>query len=182
MTSEILTIGGWPTEEASASAFDERIRAIGLFRVYTRVNGTLVHPRLGQREQGVQIDRLLVPTETLLGMGWKHRTIGVEIKKSGHPVKDVLTQAADYVRCVFNIAGQADVMPTCVFVWPMEKQGGTTASLMIHLRVGSASFGGHDRLKFSLGEEVLLSDDDYAGVRVRPAGMAVRSGRRAGSK
>ena len=181
-SNDPLTTGAWATEEASASAFDDRIKAIGLFRVYREVEGTLVHPRPGQREKSVRIDRLLVPTETLLNLGWRHRTIGVEIKKSGHPIKDVLTQAADYVRCVFNLSEQADVMPSCVFMWPMDKQAGTTASLMVHLRVGSVSFGRHDRLKFSLGEEVLLSDDDYAGVRVRPAGSVPRSGSRVGSK
>lgn len=61
-------------------------------------------------------------------------------------------------------------------------QGGPLASLMVHIRVGSASFGDHDRLKFALGEEVLLSDDDYQGVVVRSAGIAARSGRQVGSR
>ena len=92
--SDSLTTGGWSTEEASASAFDERIRRIGLFRVYLEVEGTLIQPRPCQREKTVRIDRLLVPTEALLALGWKHQTVGVEIKRSGLPIGPPMTQAA----------------------------------------------------------------------------------------
>lgn len=158
---------------------------MNLFRIYRELRGTLLHPRAGQIERGVRIDRLLVPTPRLLELGWAHQTIGVEIKRSGAHIGPALAQALDYVHSVFDLDGLAGVVPTCVFVWPMEKQSGPLASLMANMRVGSAS-SQHGGVKLAFGEEVLFDSTNYRGVRnvdpLRSAGRSVISGRKVGSR
>jgi hypothetical protein len=167
------------TEEASASAFDQRVEAIALFRVYREVRGTLIHPRPGQRERAVRIDRLLVPNARLLAMGWEHRTIGVEIKASGVNVGPPFGQAMDYANSVFDLDGLAWVMPSSVFLWPMEGSGGPLASFMGSSRVGSASASRWQKLRLALGQQVLLRH--YAYDDTVSLGH-VNSGRRTGSR
>lgn len=173
-----FTSGSWATEAESASAFDRRIEALSLFRVYREISGTLIHPRPGQGDRSVRIDRLLVPTGRLLAMGWKHRTIGVEIKRSGVNIGPAFGQAKDYVNSVFDLDGLAWIMPSFVFLWPMDKASGPLSSFMASSRVGSATFSGSDTLKFALGEEVLFADNIYSGARLG----TVRSGHKVGSR
>src|SRR5574343_612871 len=180
--SHYQSTGMWKTEAESASAFDERVRGTGMFRIYSERQGILLQPQVTQKDKTVRIDRILVPTRELLDLGWQLKTIGVEIKRSGKELREVLSQAVDYTRSVFDLDGLAWVMPSNVYIWPMEKQGGPLASLMVHLRVGTASCGGSDRIKFSLGEEVHFSDDTHHGIRVRDAAKVPRSGRRVGSR
>jgi hypothetical protein len=173
-----VTTGSWVTEEASAAALDQRLEAIGMFRVHHEVTGTLVQPRAGQRERLMRIDRLLTPTRELLARGWSHGAIGIEIKRSGIAIGPALAQAMDYVRGSWSVAG-VWVQLGAVFVWPMAKQTGPLASLMVHNRIGSASHSGSDHLKFALGEEVLIADNAYSGLRL---GGDPRSGRQVGSR
>jgi hypothetical protein len=158
-----FTIGDWETEAESASALDQRLEAIGLFRVYREVRGTLVHPRPGQKERAVRIDRLLVPNAKLMALGWIHRTIGIEIKASHINIGPAFGQAMDYTNSVFDLDGLAWVMPSSVFLWPMEKTAGPLASFMGSSRVGSASTERWAHLKLALGSQVLLTHNAFNG-------------------
>jgi hypothetical protein len=172
-----FTTGSWSTEEESASALDRLLSDLGMFRVYREVPGTLTQPRVGQRERTLRIDRVLVPVAELKERGWKHGAVGVEIKRSGVNIGPPLAQAIDYVRGSWQVGGLW-LQLGAVFLWPTMKQGGPIASLMVHNRIGTASFSRYDHLKFSLGEEVLLANNAYSGIRVG----ATESGRGAGSR
>lgn len=171
------TTGSWSTEEESARAFDLLISELGMFRVFHEVTGTLTQPRAGQRERSLRIDRVLVPLATLRDRGWKHGAVGVEIKKSGISIGPPLAQALDYVRGSWQIGGLW-LQLGAVFLWPTAKQSGPIASLMIHSRVGTAGFGGSDHLKLAMGEEVLIANSAYGGIRIG----TTESGRGAGSR
>lgn len=173
-----FTTGSWTTEEQSASAFDRYVDAVGLFRMYREVVGTLIQPRPGQRDRSMRIDRILVPGADLAQRGWTHGAIGVELKRSGISIGPPLAQAMDYVRGSWSLNG-VWIQLNAVFLWPMHKQSGPLASLMVHNRVGSVSHSGSDWIKFALGEEVLLANNAYSGVRV---GNDARSGRQVGSR
>lgn len=171
-----FTAGGWATEEESASDLDHRLEGCGMFAVYREVAGTLIQPRFGQRERSMRIDRVLVPTSALRQRGWKHGAVGIEIKRSGVPIGPPLSQALDYVRGAWNVNG-IFIQLGAVCIWPVDKQGGPIASLMAHGRIGTASFGVHERLKLSLGEEVMFVDSSY-GIRVGQP----RAGQKVGSR
>jgi hypothetical protein len=171
-----FTSGSWLTEAASASALDHRIEATGMFHIYREVVGTLTQPRPGQRDRAMRIDRVLTPTPDLRAQGWEHGAIGIEIKRSGESIGPPLAQAMDYVRGSWRINGVWFQLGA-VFLWPMHKQSGPLASLMVHNRIGSASSEGHDKLKLSLGEEVIFADG-FTGIRLG----RVKSGERVGSR
>lgn len=172
-----FTTGTWATEEASASALDRRIEAIGLFHIYHEVIGTLTQPRPGQRDRAMRIDRILTPTPELRDQEWSHGAIGIEVKRSGENIGPPLAQAMDYVRGSWRINGVWFQLGA-VFLWPMHKQGGPLASLMVHNRIGAAVPVGYDGIKLALGEEVVLSSGYGREVRLG----RVKSGERVGSR
>lgn len=172
-----FTTGSWATEAASASAFDLRIEATGLFHIYREVIGTLTQPRPGQRDRALRIDRVLMPSPELRIQGWSHGAIGVELKRSGENIGPPLAQAMDYVRGSWQINGVWFQLGV-VFLWPMQKQSGPLASLMVHNRIGAAVPVGHDGVKLALGEEVALSSGYGRGVRLGQ----IKSGERVGSR
>ncbi len=174
-----ITTGEWATETASADALDHRLLASGLFRIYSEVRGVLMQPRPGQIDRAVRIDRLLVPTERLYEHGWHHGVIGVEIKRSGVRIGPPLAQAMDYVRSSWAIRG-VWMQLGGVFVWPMDKQYGPLASVMINQRVGSASFSSWSQLHLRFGEQTVLRVDRDGLVTV--GYQSVDSGRKVGSR
>jgi len=173
-----LTTGEWQTEADSAAAFDSLlVRHAGeYFRSYAEVPGTLTQPRPGQVDRSVRIDRLLIPTGLARKAGWTHGAVGIELKRSGVKFGPVIAQAMDYLRSSWRLNG-IWVQLDAVFIWPMQKHGGSIASVMAQSRIGTAGVGYHGSLKFSLGEEVLFASDDW-GVRMR----ATNSGRKVGSR
>ena len=149
-----------------------------MFRIYREVVGTLTQPRPGQRDRSMRIDRVLVPVPELVHIGWAHGAIGVEVKRSGVSVGPPLAQAMDYVRGSWLVGG-IWLQLNAVFLWPMNKQSGPLASLMVHSRIGSASHSGSDRFKFALGEEILCANNFHGGFRL---GNDAHSGRSVGSR
>lgn len=174
-----MTTGDWATEAGSADALDIRLIESGLFRIYSEVRGVLMQPRPGQVDRAVRIDRLLVPTENLYAHGWHHGVIGIEVKRSGARIGPPLAQAMDYVRSSWAIRG-VWMQLGAVFVWPMAKQYGPLASVMINQRVGSASFSEWDRLHLRFGEQTVLRVDRRGDVTV--GYQSVDSGRKVGSR
>lgn len=163
-TARWFTTGSWATEAESASALDLRIDKTGMFHTYREVVGTLIQPRAGQRDRALRIDRILTPSPVLRARGWTHGAIGIEVKRSGISIGRPLAQAMDYVRGAWDLNG-IWVQLGAVFLWPMDKQSGPLASLMVHNRIGAASFSGWENIKLSLGEEVLFADG-FNGVRL----------------
>jgi hypothetical protein len=160
-----FTTGSWTTEAASASAFDQLVDGLALFRIYREVSGTLCQPRPGQVDRSLRIDRILVPTAALITQGWAHGAVGVELKRSGVNIGPPLAQAMDYVRGTWSVAG-VWLQLGAVFLWPIHKQSGPLASVMAHQRIGSVSHGRSDTIKFSFGEEVILARNSFSGIRL----------------
>ena len=93
----------YATESLAAAAFDSAIATTDLFTPYAEVPGTLIQPRPGQIDKSVRIDRLLIPKQRLLDMGWTHGIIGVELKRSDIKLGPPIAQAMDYSRSVWII-------------------------------------------------------------------------------
>lgn len=179
-TSQNKTMGHWATEVESAAALDRRLAAHGLWTVYREVAGVLLQPRSLQIDKGVRIDRVLIPNERLAAAGWRHGAIGIEIKRSGEQLGPPLAQAMDYTRAAWTLkeARGLSVLLGAVFLWPMPKQYGPLASVMVHNRIGSASFSSWTSLHLQLGEEAILRID-HAGVFELGS---INSGRKVGSR
>lgn len=147
-----LTIGDWQTETASCTALDAALLEVGLWHVYPEVTGTLIQPRPGQVERSVRIDRILLPTPQLVDSGWGHGAIGVEIKRSGVKIGPPIAQAMDYTRAVWSLPNGVKVMLDWVFIWPMERQIGTVASILAQQRIGCAYNNCYTTLHLKAGE------------------------------
>lgn len=151
------TIGDWTTEAQSAAALDRALLACGLWTVYREVCGTVVQPRPSQPDRSVRIDRLLVPNERLAAAGWKHGVIGVEIKRSGVKIGQPIAQAMDYSRATWTLpVGGIRVWLDWIFLWPVGKQHGTTASILAQNRIGTASADQWTTLHLRTGEHNVL--------------------------
>ena len=135
--TEDRTIGSWPTETAAAAALDVVLDDCGLFDVYKEVPGELQQPIYPQKAGPVRIDRVLVPRPHLLHLGWDHRTIGIETKRSGEAIGPALTQMLDYRRSIFHLP-TADIHLAFVFLWSAQPQHYATESVMAQYRVGVA--------------------------------------------
>lgn len=169
----------YKTEAESAAALDALLDTADLFRVYPEVNGQLIQPRPGQVVRGVRIDRILVPTDRLIELGWRHGIIGVEIKRSDKAVGRPLCQAMDYTRSTFTLPGGGfQVIPSWVFVWPEDKQHGPLASLMAQNRVGVISSTGWALLHFTAGEMTLLHVSRTGEVRIGTQSAGTKVGSR----
>lgn len=174
------TSGNWLTEADSASALDRRLASHNLWTVYREVPGVLLQPRPGQVDKSVRIDRVLIPNERLHAAGWRHGAIGIEVKRSGVKLGPPLAQAMDYTRAAWTIAEARgiSVLLSMVFVWPMPKQYGPLASLLIHNRIGSASFSKWTSLYLQFGDETILHVDQAGEFRLG----TIDSGRKVGSR
>lgn len=169
----------YPTEPEAAAAFDAAVASCGLFNSYPEVVGTLTQPRPGQIDKGVRIDRLLVPTDKLLALGWRHGIIGVEIKRSDAHLGRAIAQAMDYTRAVWTLPGSNfAVVASWVFVYPFDKQHGDLASLMAQGRVGTASSNDWAVLRLNSGEANVLHVSHTGEVRIGGAA----AGRKVGSR
>lgn len=169
----------YKTESESAAALDALLITADLFNVYPEVRGTLIQPRPGQVDKGVRIDRILIPNQRLLDLGWRHGIVGVEIKRSDIAVGRPLAQAMDYTRSTFTLPGSCfQVIPTWVFVWPEDKQHGPLASLMAQNRVGVISSTSWAMLHFTAGEMTLLHVARSGEVRVGNQSSGTKVGSR----
>ena len=148
------TIGDWHTEEDSCVALDAILGELGLWRVYREVGGLLIQPRGVQNQLSVRIDRVLIPTARLLGMGWRHGAIGIEVKRSGEKIGPPIAQAMDYLRSVWQLPS-VKVMLDWVFIWPMCPQSGTVESILAQQRIGSACATKWNKLLLSCGNNIL---------------------------
>ena len=128
----------------------------------------------------MRIDRILIPNERLYAAGWRHGAIGIEIKRSGEKLGPPLAQAMDYTRAAWTIreARGISVFLSMVFIWPMPKQYGPLASVLVHNRIGSASFSQWTSLYLQFGDETILHIDVPGEFRLGNG----NSGRKVGSR
>lgn len=168
----------YATEADSAAAFDAAVEATGLFFNYKEIRGTLLQPRPGQIDKSVRIDRLMLPTQRLMDLGWHHGAVGVEIKRSGVKVGPAVAQAMDYSRACFTIFGGVQVVPSMVFLWPVDKQHGPLASVLAQNRLGTAEANRWAALRLMSGEMTVLHATHTGEVRLG----AVASGAKVGSR
>lgn len=171
----------WGTERDSAAEIDRLLtRWSAYFAVYREVQGRLLQPRVLQGRIDVRIDRVLVPKQPAVDGGWAHGAVGIELKRSDVPLGPAIAQAIDYSRSAWRIRG-VWLLLDAVFLWPVEKQMGPLASLMVDNRVGSLDWHRGNGLRFALGEEVILRlgiHDDAAAFICTDRG----SGRHVGSR
>ena len=168
----------YETEAASAAALDDLLHRTGLFRVHSEVRGTLLQPRPSQVDRGVRIDRILIPEQRLLDLGWKHGLVGIEIKRSGVKIGPPIAQAMDYTRAVWSLPYGFRVILDWVFVWPEDKQHGPLASLMAQNRVGTVTSTAWTLLQFNSGEQTLLHVSRDGTIRVGAGASGTRVGSR----
>lgn len=169
----------YTTEEQAAAAFDAAVTATGLFHLHREVRGTLTQPRPGQRDKTVRIDRILIPTQNLIDLGWRHGIIGVEIKRTGVKLGPALAQAMDYTRSTFTLdGGDFLVVPTWVLVWPAENEHGPLASLMAQNRVGVVEANKWATLRLRVGEMTLLHVSTTGEVRIGTQSSGTKVGSR----
>lgn len=138
MGEQDYTAGDYPNEDASCVAFDDIVGRSGLFRIYTKPEGFYLQPRLGVPLKHPEIDRLLVPTRTLINRGWDHGALGIEVKRSGMKIGKPLNQLLDYSRAVWKMPGRLWLMCEWYFLWPCPYQFGPLGSIQAQQRVGGA--------------------------------------------
>lgn len=169
----------YETEDASAAALDGLLATADLFNVYSEVPGTLIQPRPGQVDKSVRIDRILIPNQRLLDLGWAYGIVGVEIKRSNIAIGRPLCQAMDYTRSTFQLPGSRfQVIPSWVLVWPEDKQHGPLASLMAQNRVGVIASTTWALLHFTAGEMTLLHVSRDGNVRIGTQSSGTKAGSR----
>lgn len=167
------------TEAHNGLVIDYVIDSTALFTSHPEVPGTLIQPRPGQRDKGMRIDRLLVPTQKLVDLGWRHGIIGIEIKPTNVKLGPPLAQAMDYSRTAFTLPGGGfQVVPSWVFVFPFEKEHGPLASVMAQNRVGTATISKWSLLTLRCGEATILHIANDGTVRVGTHTVGNKAGSR----
>lgn len=169
----------YATEAEACVAFDAAVASTGLFHIHREVRGTLTQPRPGQVDKTVRIDRILIPAQRLIDLGWRHGIVGVEIKRSGVKLGPALAQAMDYTRSTFTLeGGDFLIVPTWVLVWPAENEHGPMASVMAQNRVGVVESNKWATLRLRVGEMTLLHVSSTGEVRIG----SQSAGRKVGSR
>lgn len=172
------TAGDFATEPEATAELDALLsRHANLFHVHREVPGFYIQPKLDGSRSNCKIDRLLIPSVELVGLGWSHGAFGIECKRSGKKIGRVVAQCMDYSRAVFTTDNGFRFMLDWVFIWPLEKQLGDIASVMAQHRIGCA------RRKWGGGIEFLT--DSTRLISVGGGEPFVRStsvGKKAGSR
>jgi len=156
------TAPGYPTEDDACAAFDAAAERSGLFHITKEAPGDMIQPPPWKRPDGaLVIDRLLIPRQKLIDAGWKGGAIGVEIKASGLKVGPPLSQILDYLKCSWVGPQGVRVNLGYCFLFPMQKAGHSTGSIMAQNHIGSAILryapeNEWYRLEFFLGEQSRL--------------------------
>lgn len=174
------TEGNYEAEDLAAQCVDRLLgTASDLFKVFSEVDGVFSSVRLGQKN--VRIDRVLWPLRPLLDLGWRHGAVGVEIKKSNHPVGALINQASDYVESTWTIPSSGlRFALNSVFVFPAFEYTGALASVMAARRVGHIAER-RGRLMLSLNHSRLLDYGEDEGWRVGSS-PNVKCGMKVGSR
>lgn len=176
----LLTCGSFATEEEAAAFFDSLVSPQDWI-VYKEVEGASFSPNIFSKSTGkVRIDRVLVPTGRL-EESWNNGPVGVEIKRSGKPIGDPVSQIIDYLNCVFTLPGSNYCVLKNIFLFPFFLfPTGPFGSLLAQRRVGFASHINYRKtpdLRFYLGGNCVYSQTE--GGRLE---SWQRSGQKFGSR
>jgi|SanBayMetagenome_1026888.scaffolds.fasta_scaffold02213_12 hypothetical protein len=147
------------------------------WEVYQEVAGQVIHPKQDCHATKVTADYILWPKQSLISQGWSIGPVIVEVKKSGHKLGPLLSQAFDYMRCQFSPAPGVSVRPKFCVVFPLARVQETVQSIMSHERVGHSHIGEDGLLRIYLNGT--LTYTQKGGIFLR---HAMRSGRKFGSK
>jgi hypothetical protein len=188
--SPSLTCGDYQDEISSGKYFDECIEKSGLFEIWGKgktkgITGEIIHPLPGMKNRDHYfIDRILQPSIKLQNEGWTKGLIGVELKKTGIKVGPPLSQMLDYLRCVWYSPENIKVMIDYCFLWPLEKCGGVTASIMAQNHIGGCCLryppeNDYHRVQFNIGEQfILLYYFNRDLVKIQNLNIGIKTGSR----
>lgn len=169
---------------------DSRLERAGVFRVYKEVTGCYLQPRIGTKDRGARIDRVLVPTQKLLDAGWSHGAVGIECKKPGKKLGPALAQCMDYSRAAFTLRTtkpderdrkpMIDVLCRWVLLWPMDPTDivGDIGSLMDQHRIGGAIASRFHTLQFKTSSCNLLTVSKDGDITIGKAMQGSKVGTR----
>ena len=169
--------GDFNDEDSGLTTFDRLIGFTKLFEIHPQVRGHYIVHRPGCAMKKPRIDRVLVPKPAAVSRGFD-RVVGIEGKCSGDKVGPAITQCIDYSYAVFNV-GIYRLSLGVIFLWPMEVQYGSIASIMAQNRIGTATLSdcGHD-IKLQYASKNVLQITSR-GVEIRPF---TNAGNRQGSR
>lgn len=177
--TNILTGVDYETEADAWAAFDAAmLRAKAMFSTYKEVRGELLQPRPGADDNGVRIDRILIPTLAGRSAGWKFGVIGVEAKRSNEKVGRPLSQCLDYSRAAFDIGDRILVVPTWIFLFPMQRVTGDLESIMAQQRIGYVWSSNRCPLIFGCGGMNVLGINHDGTIEAKAPPMGNKTGNR----
>lgn len=124
------TCGNFSDEKDAAAFFDSKINN-KFFHIEKEVVGRrLFDDKPKQKsddgedeEQGVRIDRLLIPNQSAYDAGWKYGPIAVEIKRSNMAIGPSYAQVFEYRQSLFisKYLYNSRIMPLVFAVFPMTE-------------------------------------------------------------
>jgi hypothetical protein len=179
-------LDGYPLETDSARRIDAVLRGAEqhAFAVYAEVTGRRLYIPPGKDAGGKpRIDRIIVPRQPALDLGWEWGAAGIELKKSGEKVGPAVEQATDYQHCQFRLPW-AWVSLDLIFLFPFELAHGFQESVMQRNNLGGAWIRpSRGSLVFTLrGKQVLELGDRGCPVREIRAGEVARKFGNQGNK
>ena len=173
------TTGEFATEPEAWIHFDSVMKTCGAFRVHREVDGEYIQPRPQSESKGARVDRLLIPIAGAVDAGWDDGAIAVEGKASGSKLGPLITQALDYTRCVFRLEKGPPgllIVPTWVFIYPLDNPRGDLESVMVNNRIGYVR--ATNGLIFSCGGTNGITIDDLGTITVKRLPMGRKRGSR----
>lgn len=176
-----LTLGAFATESDSEAHLDALVESTGLFRVRRQVWGRYLFTRQHQADKSARIDRILIPNDDAIALGWNMGPVGVECKRSDVKIGPPISQALDYSRAIWEPTPGLWLSLSWVFVWPMAAQYGPVGSILSQQRLGSL-FRRRDDLVFTSGQQMLASvSGDRTRCQIRTS-IIEAAGRKVGSR
>lgn len=146
----LRTEGPWSTEDEAANGFDAAVASDPRFKptVYKEARGIYAARSPFEPEKTARIDRILMPSDDLIRADWRTGAIGVEIKAPDQKAGPAIAQCLDYCRAQFEILPGIFINLGFVFLFPMQPEHGTVASIMAQHRIGSCTLGHDGYLRF----------------------------------
>ena len=172
----MLTTGKYETEDDAARDFIAHV-SDEHWHVEQEVAGEVVFPKPDCKSRNVRVDYALFPRPALIENGWSAGPIIVEVKKSNVKVGPVVSQAMDYMRCVFNGPYGQRFQPLFCVIFPLQRLYEHMQSIMSDQRIGHAHVGDDNVLRMYLNGTCAYNETD--GVFLR---SALKSGRKFGSR
>jgi len=177
------TCGDYETEKDAEYAFDSMVNR-NYFVVEKEVPGRRLFDDKATDVDGqrVRIDRLLHPTSSAVGAGWKYGPIAVEIKKSKMAFGPILSQVIEYRQSVFlsRVLNNTRVLPTIFAVFPSQRITHDLQSLQ-HAQAVLSCHTIKDGLRFGLNGLTAV-DMSTSGLRIGGFELTTKKGHRGREK